>query len=187
MKKRLNFKLFTIVFACILFPLFGCEEDDSQPASSTTPTEENQAMKVGGTISAVVNGELINYPDVQIEIYWLSNMVGIIGIDSVNQETTNQLKVAFPMAPTTGTFISGDPGFLAEYQVITDNNEFGYLYNSGKVSEINLQKHELIGASGDSTFYHVEATFSLSGKYIITGDSVDIDNGVVDFVFADVD
>ena len=183
MKKSINTKLFTFVFACLLFPLFGCEKDnDSKPAVSTKPVEENQVFDQSGNISAVINGEFIDHSKVWVNRYRISRSLTITGYDTSAVDTTNELRISLPMDPTSGTFSHSDPYFGIAYEVVTGDSDNGYYYNRDMQSEINVT-YDSIGFSADTTFYKVVGTFSLSGKHEIFNDSITIENGEFDLIY----
>ncbi|MCA1763864.1 MAG: hypothetical protein ABR574_10885 [Cryomorphaceae bacterium] len=183
MKKYLRFNLIILLLAGVVMPFYGCEEDENEPPSNPTPTEETPTLETSGTISAEVDGDMINYEEVLIPIYGLSGTFGIIGIDTFTENYTKRLRVVFPLEPTTGTFDHTDSGFNVDYEVIAGNAESGYLFNRDKESEINVITYDSIGFSADTTFYKVEGTFSTSGKRQMSSDSVNIENGEFELVY----
>ncbi|HKL03215.1 MAG TPA: hypothetical protein VJ911_06045 [Cryomorphaceae bacterium] len=183
MKKRLRFNLIALLLACVVMPFYGCEEDENEPPSNPTPTEENPTLATNGVISAEVDGQAVDYQSVLIPIYGLSGTFAIIGIDTLTENITNRLRVVLPLEPTTGSFDHTDPGFNVDYEVIVGNAESGYLFNRDKESEINVMTYDSIGFSADTTFYKVEGTFSTSGKRQMSSDSVNIENGEFELVY----
>jgi|SRR5690554_4471555 len=184
MKKSINTKFFTFVFACLLFPLFGCEkDDDSTPEPKMPQGPVWNPMEEGGALSGNVNGQMTVYPDIEIRLYPLDEQVGIIGIDTV-QNDVHRMRIIVPRDSVTGAYESGDPGFYADYEIIPglDEDE-SYKLNQDKESEINIESYELVKTSGETNFYRVRGTFSLSGRRSLSTEVVDVQNGVFDFTY----
>lgn len=183
MKKRVRINLIILLLACVVMPFYGCEEDENEPPSNPTPTEENPTLERGGTISADVNGEFIDHSKVLVHLYGLSSSISITGYDTSAVDTTKRLKVSLPMEPATGTFAHTDPFFSVSYEVVTGNSENGYYFNRDRETEINVMTYDSIGFSADTTFYRVEGTFSLSGKRQNSSDSITVENGEFDLIY----
>ncbi|AWW30174.1 hypothetical protein DN752_08585 [Echinicola strongylocentroti] len=154
----------------------ACSNDDVEP-------EKQNALEVSGSISGVVNGKEVNYPEVKVVLYGGSNTVGIVGSDQVHEDTTNQVRVVVPLEPTTGTFDHSDNGFDVNYEVITFNNENGYGFNREKTSQIDVTDYKEIGTKLDTTFYRVKGTFERYGMRNMNSETINIQNGEFDFVY----
>lgn len=183
---RLNIKLIPIVFACLLFPLTGCDKDDDKPAATgtnTPPTQERDPMEVGGTMSAEVNGKMVHYPDHLVEVHDLDFMVGLTGIVS-EQDATHKLKVIVPLDSITGTHgPDGWNDFYVNYEVIPNNGDDSYFYNKNKDYEITVDSYEGIKTVGDTTYYRVMGTFSFSGRRASSTETVNVENGSFDMTY----
>jgi|SRR5690554_332453 len=186
MKKKMNTKLMPIVFACMLFPLIGCDKDDSKPTtpdSKTPPIGERDPMEVGGAISAVVNGKMVHYPDQLVEVHELDHMVGLTGIVS-EQDATHKLKVIVPLESMTGTHGTDSwYDFYVNYEVIPHNGDDSYFYNKNREYEITVDSYEDIKTVGDTTYYRVMGTFTFSGRRASSTETVNVENGTFDMTY----
>jgi len=58
----LKINLFNLLLCAIIISFSSCEEDDTKPANNSTSTNtgaNNNNLNVGGSMSAIVNGEVV--------------------------------------------------------------------------------------------------------------------------------
>ena len=166
----------TLIIASLL--LFSCSKDNDPQ-----PEEENIPLEVGGTLTAVVNGEKVNYADVRIAIYGLSGSVGIIGHQQVEEHRRDRVRVVVSLTPTTGTFDHNETPFYIHYEAIMGNSEDGAGFNREASGEITVTDYKSIGTDGDETYYYVKGTFERSGMNNFNSETVDIRDGEFEFVY----
>lgn len=166
----------TLIIASLLF--FSCSKDNDPK-----PEEENIPLEVGGTITGDVNGEKVNYADVRIAVYGLSNSVGIIGHQQVEEHRRDRVRVVVPLTPTTGTFDHNETPFFVHYEAIMGNSEDGAGFNRNASGKITITDYKSIGTDGDETYYYVKGTFERSGMNNFNSETVDIREGEFEFVY----
>lgn len=158
--------------------LFSCsKDDDPQP-------KDNIPLEVGGTMMAVVNGETVNYTDVRIGVYGLSNTVGIMGHQQVEEHRRDRVRVVIPLEPTTGTFNYNESPFQINYEAIMGSSEGGVGFNRDATGQINVLEYKLIGTSGGENYYRVKGRFERFGMHNFNSETVNIENGEFDFVYS---
>lgn len=181
MQNPMNYlKVFTLI---LLAGLCSCSDDDSDPDHNPPPTGENPSVEVAGTVSAVVDGIQVYYPEVRVVVYGLSGTAGFIALDTVPENRTNVINMNVPLTPVTGDFDHTDPGFNVSYEVILGNAESGYTFNRERESSISILAYDSVGVSGDTTFYNVRGNFELSGMPQMSSDSVNVEDGEFDFTY----
>ncbi len=166
----------TLIIASFL--LFSCSKDNDPQ-----PEEENIPLEVGGTITGDVNGEKVNYADIRIAVYGLSNFVGIIGHQQVEEHRRDRVRVVVPLTPTTGTFDHNETPFFIHYEAIMGNSEDGTGFNRNASGVITVTDYKSIGTDGDETYYYVKGTFERSGMNNFNSETVDIRDGEFEFVY----
>ena len=177
MKTLIQTYLFaTLIIVSLL--LFSCSKNDNPQ-----PEEENIPLEVGGTITGDVNGEKVNYADVRIAVYGLSNSVGIIGHQQVEEHRRDRVRVVVPLTPTTGTFDHNETPFFVHYEAIMGNSEDGAEFNRNASGVITVTDYKSIGTDGDETYYYVKGTFERSGMNNFNSETVDIRDGEFEFVY----
>lgn len=165
----------TFIIASLV--LFSCNKnDDPQP-------EDDIALEVGGTLKATVNGEHISYADIRIPIYGLSNSLGLMGHHQVDEYRRDRVEIIFPLAPTTGTFNHNEGKFRIDYEAIQGNSEGGAGFNRNASGKITVTEYKPIGTDGDETYYYVKGTFERTGMHNFNSETVDIRDGVFEFVY----
>src|SRR5690554_743453 len=168
MKKKLNVKVVSLVLSCLILSLSSCEEDDTKPVNNTTNNQKQHGnFKVGGSISAEVDGEYINYSNTLVDMYGLALEQGrIVGVDSSNMDTTYKLNVIVSLRKSvTGTFDHDNlKGIDIQYHELVNSSNKLYNFKSDKKYQINISKHELIGKRNDTTFYNIAGTFNFEGE-----------------------
>ncbi len=166
----------TLIIVSLL--LFSCSKNDDPK-----PEEENIPLEVGGTITGDVNGGKVNYADVRIAVYGLSNSVGIIGHQQVEEHRRDRVRVVVPLTPTTGTFDHNETPFFVHYEAIMGNSEGGAGFNRNASGKITITDYKSIGTDGDETYYYVKGTFERSGMNNFNSETVDIREGEFEFVY----
>ena len=193
MKKYFNIRLLSLFISCLVLSSSSCKKDDDTtpaPTSSTNDNTNNNNFKVGGSISAEVDGRLINYSTVEVEEYGLAmNQGRIIGIDSdTNQDTTYKLSVHISLVnPATGTFDEKNlKGHGVLFEEIANSSNDYYNYKSSREYGINISRHEKLGERNDSTFYRIVGTFNFHGEINDLNkpyfNTVTVSNGSFDFI-----
>jgi len=180
----LKINLFNVLICAIIISLSSCEEDDTKPANNSTSTNtgaNNNNLNVGGSMSAIVNGEVVETNNAAVNVFGGGNTVSVTAVNTVHEDTTVKISIYVPLDSITGMYSHSDPGFNFSYEVVTFNNESGYTYSKDKNSEINVISYDSIGAIDDTVFYNVVGTFEFSSKYWANGDSVDVRDGEFDF------
>lgn len=173
MKKITQIHTLAILITSLLL-LFSCSKKDD-------PKPDDIPLEVGGTLNAVVNGETVNYTDVRIGIYGLSNTVGIMGHQQVEEHRRDRVRVVIPLEPTTGTFNHNESPFYIQYEAIMGNSEGGAGFNREASGKISITEYKAIGEVGDETYYHVKGTFERYGMNNFNSETIDIRNGEFQF------
>lgn len=178
-----------VLLSIIMISLSSCEEDDTKPATASSATNNNSTsnnFKVGGTLTAEVDGVTQSYSEVIVSSYGLSGNKGrITGIDSTKTDTTYKLNVIIPLENgTTGTFNQSDnKGYEIEYLEVVNSTNAHYNYKIDHEYEINISTHDKIGERNDTTFYQIVGTFNFHGEiYQPYFNTVSISNGSFDFI-----
>lgn len=188
MKKILNIRLLGLLISSLVLSSSSCKKDDNVNPSTTNSTSNNSNnnFQVGGSISAEINGKMINYTNVEVSGYGLSGNKGrITGIDSTKTDTTYKLNVIIPLENgTTGTFNQSDnKGYEIEYLEVVNSTNAHYNYKIDHEYEINISTHDKIGERNDTTFYQIVGTFNFHGEiYQPYFNTVSISNGSFDFI-----
>ena len=182
----LKINLFNLLLCAIIISFSSCEEDDTKPANNSTSTNtgaNNNNLNVGGSMSAIVNGEVVETNNAAVNVFGGGNTVSVTAVNKVHEDTTVKVKIYVPLDSITGTYSHSDPGFNFSYEVVTFNNESGYTYTRNKESEISITSYDSIGAIADTVYYRVVGNFEFNSKYWANGDSVDVRDGEFDFKY----
>lgn len=195
MKKTLNIRLLGLVISSLILSSSSCKKEDNVNPSTTNSTSNNSNdnFQVGGSISAEINGKMINYTNVEITKYGMSGDKGrITGVDSLtNQDTTYKLSVYISLVNTaTGTFDEKSlKGHGVMFEEIENSSNDYYNYKSGPEYEINISSHKVLGERNDTTFYRIVGTFNFKGRVTNINkpyfNSVTVSNGSFNFIAFD--
>src|SRR5690606_7158473 len=107
------------------------KDDDTKPASSVGDVSTNNNFKIGGSISAEVNGVMKNYSEIEITSYGMAMNKGRLKtVDSSNSDTTYWLSVIVPLENgKIGTFDQkGFSGFEIKYEETVNSSNKNYEY-----------------------------------------------------------
>lgn len=173
MKKITQIHTLAILITSLLL-LFSCSKKDD-------PKPDDIPLEVGGTLNAVVNGEAVNYTDVNIGFY--GSNVGISGYQQVEEHRRDRLTVVIPLEPTTGTFNHNESPFFIRYEAIMGNSEGGAGFNREASGKISITEYKAVGEVGDYTYYHVKGTFERYGMNNFNSETIDIRNGEFQFTY----
>lgn len=172
--------LFTVILIASL--LLSCsKENDPKP-------DDNIPFEVGGSITAVVNGEKKSFPNAVITEYPRTGQFEIIGGINMEEGRRERVTIRLPLAPATGTFEHGSNGYYIGYAIrkwgTGDLRNFARLDATG---EINVTEFKVIGTDGEDTYYSVKGRFNRTGRDIqedpILGTTLDVRDGEFEAIF----
>src|SRR5690606_23815727 len=110
----LKINLFNLLLCAIIISFSSCEEDDTIPANNSTSTNtgaNNNNLNVGGSMSAIVNGEVVETNNAAVNVFGGGNTVSVTAVNKVHEDTTVKVKIYVPLDSITGTYSHSDPGF----------------------------------------------------------------------------